>query len=897
MFIKGLMVEGVGRFASAAYIDGFVEGVNVLAAGNEAGKSTLFRAIRTCLFSRHDSKVQEIKDLGSDDSQLPATVQLTFVHNGRTYVIKKCFLRSPSATLSEDGREIARSKQADEAVWELLGLSPGSGRTLDDGAFGVLWVGQGASFQIPVPGAAASSVLNSAIESEVGALIGGERARQAIEDINTEVRRSLTDTDRPKSDGPLHRALREVEQWQIAETEAQSKLAALEQQFGNLLQLRLRHQELTDPVTTDQLAKELIEAKSSFADARSSAQEIRRFEAEESDARRALEGVSQRLKQLRDLTGRIDANRQSEAAQARGLPEQQAREQEARSALSRSQEQIADAEKQVQTLSTRDQQLEKLSAATIRAIRKNDLALQLKALERAAKELLQIDAQLAQLNIKPKHIDDLDELERQIATLDAQLSAAAAHMDIEVKPAGTGQVRVGTAQPKGTHSGPVLAPTKITVGDLAVITVTPAPNARHDKRQSFDADRASLLKSIGVASSAEARALLSKRRDFEASRKAVLTELKTLKVTGDPASVIANTKIDLAETDAAISAALADAKRQSLPSNKEIEEEKLGLSQQRASLEARRASLEETREQQQEALEGAVGARSGTESKLEVIRKSIEDDIALCPDSERAARDASLVADVTTAETAHQTAAIVLSAKQQTAPDTAEVERREARCQRLEQALENRQNDLIELEREIGRLTGQIQTAGGDGVGEALAAAQEQRALAERERSRIEERVATLKLLRDTVSGFLNEGREHYYEPVRKHLRPFLNDLFPSAELELGDGFTIAGIKRERTETFSRLSDGTQEQIAVLVRLAMATMLAARGQTVPVILDDALVYCDDDRIKRMFDALSRAGRHQQVIVLTCRLRTFAPLGGHTLRVQMAPLIGDQINTK
>jgi len=41
---------------------------------------------------------------------------------------------SPSAILTEDGREIARSKQADEAVWELLGLSPGSGRTLDDGA-------------------------------------------------------------------------------------------------------------------------------------------------------------------------------------------------------------------------------------------------------------------------------------------------------------------------------------------------------------------------------------------------------------------------------------------------------------------------------------------------------------------------------------------------------------------------------------------------------------------------------------------------------------------------------------------------------------------------------------------------------------------------------------------
>jgi hypothetical protein len=134
--------------------------------------------------------------------------------------------------------------------------------------------------------------------------------------------------------------------------------------------------------------------------------------------------------------------------------------------------------------------------------------------------------------------------------------------------------------------------------------------------------------------------------------------------------------------------------------------------------------------------------------------------------------------------------------------------------------------------------------------------------------------------------GCLAESRERYYEPVRRHLRPYLNELFPGAELELGDGFTIAGMKRSRSESFKRLSGGTQEQIAVLVRLAIGTLLAERDSNVPIILDDALVYCDDDRINLMFDALSRAGKHQQIIVLTCRLRSFAPLGGHTLRVQM-----------
>ena len=69
----------------------------------------------------------------------------------------------------------------------------------------------------------------------------------------------------------------------------------------------------------------------------------------------------------------------------------------------------------------------------------------------------------------------------------------------------------------------------------------------------------------------------------------------------------------------------------------------------------------------------------------------------------------------------------------------------------------------------------------------------------------------------------------------------------------------------------------------MLVRLAMGTLFAERGGNVPIIPGDALVFCGDDRINVMFDTLRRAGRHQQIIVLTRRLRSLAPLSGHTLR--------------
>ena len=48
---------------------------------------------------------------------------------------------------------------------------------------------------------------------------------------------------------------------------------------------------------------------------------------------------------------------------------------------------------------------------------------------------------------------------------------------------------------------------------------------------------------------------------------------------------------------------------------------------------------------------------------------------------------------------------------------------------------------------------------------------------------------------------------------------------------------------------------------------------------VPLILDDALVHTDDERISTMFNMLSQAAKDQQIIVLSCRTKAFSDLGG------------------
>ena len=57
--ITRLRVEQMRRFRLPLELGGFEPGLNIVAAPNEAGKSTLVRAIRAAFFERHRSTAVE----------------------------------------------------------------------------------------------------------------------------------------------------------------------------------------------------------------------------------------------------------------------------------------------------------------------------------------------------------------------------------------------------------------------------------------------------------------------------------------------------------------------------------------------------------------------------------------------------------------------------------------------------------------------------------------------------------------------------------------------------------------------------------------------------------------------------------------------------------------------
>jgi chromosome segregation ATPase len=199
---------------------------------------------------------------------------------------------------------------------------------------------------------------------------------------------------------------------------------------------------------------------------------------------------------------------------------------------------------------------------------------------------------------------------------------------------------------------------------------------------------------------------------------------------------------------------------------------------------------------------------------------------------------------------------------------------------------------LRTIDRRLAELDTLIALRAGEGVDEDLAEVRDRLEDARDRLARYTFERYTLTLLQAELEAARISAREHYFEPVARELRPLLHVLWPDAELSFDDETILpASLTRDgQEESLETLSGGTREQIALLVRLAFARLLAHSGRAAPVILDDALVFTDDDRIERMFDTLHRQAGDMQLIVFSCRQRAFRALGGKVLGFEPTTLL-------
>ena len=190
------------------------------------------------------------------------------------------------------------------------------------------------------------------------------------------------------------------------------------------------------------------------------------------------------------------------------------------------------------------------------------------------------------------------------------------------------------------------------------------------------------------------------------------------------------------------------------------------------------------------------------------------------------------------------------------------------------------ERDAKESDKAVAEIQGRLEVIGGQGRQDDHDRAQSDLAAIHRRHRAISHRASAARLLYQALSNHRDRARESYVQPFTEQLNSLGAAVFgPGVEFTVAPELTVLRRTLDGTTvSFDQLSTGAREQLAVIMRLAAARMVAEVDR-VPIFLDDALGYADSARLAGVGIALALAGQDAQVILLTCDSRRFEALPG------------------
>ena len=894
MKIRSLAINQFKKFTTPICLNDIGDGLNVVVGPNEMGKSTLLDALRAVLFEKHSSKAQSITALQNDRNQAAPVVELAFEVDEGVYRIRKRFVKKPYAHLfCPDGRKL-EGDESEDALRALLGFDePGKPGAKPEalGMWNVLWVQQGQSFgSLDLPDSARSN-LHSALESEVGAVLGGKRGRALLGVVEKQLSELVTSTDRPRGD--YKELIEEVETIQSELEELRSRRQGLSEVLKNLEEAQETLTRLSSG-ERDHLDKEELDA------ARKRHAELAkletRIEAAATDVElknRNLEQAEQALAERRSLKDQIETDTETAELAKKSLDEVRGQEKELRSNLEQLRKDVKEAENTV----TQADETVSLSRRVLNAVQRDVRIRELqgryeKAHEAEKKRRVALQGAAAVL-VNDENIEIIRCAAKALESARSRLSAAATLVSFEMPSDRLSKIEVDGVALSADHTAVrAVEATTIVIPDYGNISVQPAIKDRDklltQQREASDALKSELEK-CGVNSLDTAEEQLSKRQKLlqnaEFARQEAELHAPSSEDYDAGAEPLAN-HIEGLKTF--LERELSELSVQDLPTEKEAEE---------ALLDAQNSAqdVRETLATAGASLAGPEEELGHIQTKLGAVKTRFEDGIVRLDklksdliDAEQQGSEDELSATVSAAE-------IALVDREKVVSDL-EAQREgetllqlEARISRLQKAVKDRHDKRSALNEKIAGFRSHIEALEGAGLDEAIQQKAREVELAEDRLQRYEREVQVLSLLLSTLRSAESAAKERYLSPVLSRAHPYFQLLFPGAEITIDENLHIVGVVRQEgyEEAFQHLSMGTQEQIAVLVRLAFAEMLVEQGHPATVILDDALVFSDDHRMGRMFDILNMVASHVQIIVLTCREQLFEGVGGRQLSLQVA----------
>ncbi|MBP3088993.1 hypothetical protein EML15_07525 [Corynebacterium sp. sy017] len=185
----------------------------------------------------------------------------------------------------------------------------------------------------------------------------------------------------------------------------------------------------------------------------------------------------------------------------------------------------------------------------------------------------------------------------------------------------------------------------------------------------------------------------------------------------------------------------------------------------------------------------------------------------------------------------------------------------------------NAEKSLNDADSKLKELKGIIAFA--EGVSEKLNDAFAQKNRAMMSYNAVVQRAEAIRLLYTTLKTHREAAQKKYQEPLLKQLVQLAKPIFgKDVSFEINEGLQIQGRVLGGTVIDSKeLSGGAQEQLALIMRFAIA-QLAAEEET-PIFMDDLLGASDAQRLKAMGVVISEVAKNTQVFILTCMPDRFA----------------------
>ena len=894
MKLRKLSVNQLRRFTLPTQLGELSDGLNLVVGPNELGKSTLLDALRAVLFERYSSRAQPIVALQNDRSGAAPVVELVFEVSGAEYTLTKRFVRSAFARLQCPDGTLLEADAAENELRNLLGFAEAGNRGATPeslGMWGVLWVLQGQSFGRPDLPASALASLSAGLESEVGTVLGGRRGRelpQVIQDqrgeLVTAVRRQPRGAYKDTLDdvSGLHQRLSHQQQQKLQMSETLEQLATTTARLVRLedgSQDRIDQKELTE--VQEQLGEvmrhdlQLNAAHSELQNRQSQLGQTERAQAERASRRAELKADQEKLRQD---TERLE-----------GLQQHQ---RESSASLDELRQAATDAEAAVEAAIQSEARWRRILDRINRSAELNDLLRQQSDVEAAQERLTDARRQSEQIKVTDESLQRIRQATDTAEQAKARLSVAATRITFDIprdRLVGIEADGVPLTDPPRTVEA--VEPVAITIPERGRILIEPAVADRDQLLRAEREAKAELdaaLIEVEAKTLAEAQVLRDQRRDLEVTADAAGRELERI-APHDGAAALQPRIDELRRTLEGLSA------DEDAPQKEHVE----------ATLESAQTELQKARGDERvarEAVDEKARAVSDLMVELRTLQNTVDSQTELVDKRDESLQsDAEGVPDQQLAE-AYEAAAQAVTEQKQTVslleaerPASARTQL-EARISRLQAAIEQRETTRVELRIEGGRLRERIEVHDSAGIDEAIEHTEHELELSTQRCERFEREVRVLDLLAETLRTAESDARERYLAPVVNRIHPYLQMLFPDAEICIGEDLYVTGMSRHAgyEESFDHLSMGTQEQIAVLVRLAFAEMLIDQGAPAAVVLDDALVFSDDQRMRLMFDILSHAAQRVQILVFTCREQLFEGLGAHQL--QLAEVESDSLRS-